>query len=64
MGALQLMKFVAEVKGAKIRLLVPTDSDESLLSIILQDLRSQCPGVDVRSMDRSLHTRITIVLAD
>ena len=64
MGALQLMKFVAEVHGAKIRLLVPTDSDESLLSIILQDLRSQCPGVDVRSMDRALHTRITIVLVD
>ena len=64
MGALQLMKFVAEVNGTKIRLLVPTDSDESLLSIILQDLRSQCPGVDVRSMDRALHTRITIVLAD
>jgi two-component system, OmpR family, sensor histidine kinase VicK len=64
MGALQLMKFVAEVNGAKIRLLVPTDSDERLLSIILQDLRSQCPGVDVRSMDRALHTRITIVLVD
>ena len=64
MGALQLMKFVAEVNGAKIRLLVPTDSDESLLSTILQDLRSQCPGVDVRSMDRALHTRITIVLVD
>ena len=64
MGALQLMKFVAEVHGAKIRLLVPTDSDESLLSIILQDLRSQCPGVDVRSMDRALNTRITIVLVD
>jgi two-component system sensor histidine kinase VicK len=64
MGALQLMKFVAEVHGAKIRLLVPIDSDESLLSIILQDLRSQCPRVDVRSMDRALHTRITIVLVD
>ena len=64
MGALQLMKFVAEVHGAKIRLLVPTDSDESLLSTILQDLRSQCPGVDVRSMDRALRTRITIVLVD
>jgi two-component system sensor histidine kinase VicK len=63
MGALQLMKFVAE-HGAKIRLLVPIDSDESLLSIILQDLRSQCPRVDVRSMDRALHTRITIVLVD
>ena len=64
MGALQLMKFVAEVHGAKIRLLVPTDLDESLLSTILQDLRSQCPRVDVRSMDRALHTRITIVLVD
>jgi two-component system sensor histidine kinase VicK len=64
MGALQLMKFVAEVHGAKIRLLVPTDLDESLLSAILQDLRSQCPRVDVRSMDKALHTRITIVLVD
>jgi hypothetical protein len=64
MGALQLMKFVAEVHGAKIRLLVPTDSDEGMLSMILQDLRSQCPRVDVRSMDKALHTRITIVLVD
>jgi signal transduction histidine kinase len=64
MGALQLMKFVAEMHGAKIRLLVSTDSNESMLSMILQDLRSQCPRVDVRSMDKALHTRITIVLVD
>ena len=35
-----------------------------MLSTILEEVKSQCPQVDVRSMDKSLHTRITIALAD
>jgi nitrogen-specific signal transduction histidine kinase len=65
MGALQLLKDMSEKHGAKLRLLIPSDSnDEYMLSAILEDLKSQCPEVEVRSMDKTLHTRITIVLAD
>jgi len=65
MGGLQLLKDVSERRGAKLRLLIPSDSDdEHMLSAILEELKSQCPEVDVRSMDKALHTRITIVLAD
>jgi two-component system sensor histidine kinase VicK len=62
MGALQLLKDMSEKPGAKLRLLIPSDSnDEHKLSAILEDLKSQCPKVEVRSMDKTLHTRITIV---
>ena len=33
-------------------------------STILQEVKSLCPYVDVRNMERSLLTRITIVLTD
>ena len=35
-----------------------------MLSTILQEVKSLCPDVDVRDMERSLLTRITIVLTD
>jgi nitrogen-specific signal transduction histidine kinase len=63
-GALQLLKNVSEIRGAKVRLLIPSYSDEHILSTILGELKLQCPLVDVRSMDKSLQTRITIVLSD
>jgi two-component system, OmpR family, sensor histidine kinase VicK len=63
-GGLQLLKNVSEGRGTKVRLLIPDDSDEYMLSTILEEVKSQCPQVDVRSMDKSLHTRITIALAD
>jgi two-component system, OmpR family, sensor histidine kinase VicK len=65
MGALQLLKDVSEAHGAKARLLIPSDfGDEHMLSAILEDLKLQCPEVEIRSMDKTLRTRITIVLAD
>jgi signal transduction histidine kinase len=64
MGALQLLKNISEVRGAKVRLLIPSYSDEPTLSTILEELKSQCPLVDVRSMDKTLQTKITIVLSD
>jgi nitrogen-specific signal transduction histidine kinase len=64
-GALQLLKDVSEAHGAKARLLIPSDfGDEHMLSAILEDLKLQCPEVEIRSMDKTLRTRITIVLAD
>ena len=64
MGGLQILKKATEVHEVKVRLLVPNDPDEYMLSTILQEVKSLCPDVDVRDMDRSLHTKITIVLTD
>jgi nitrogen-specific signal transduction histidine kinase len=63
MEGLQLLKEATEGHGAKVRLLIPAD-EEPILSTILEEVKSQCPQVDVRSMERSLRTRITIVLSD
>jgi signal transduction histidine kinase len=64
MGGLQILKKASEVRDIKVRLLVPNDPDEYMLSTILQEVKSLCPDVDVRDMERSLLTRITIVLTD
>jgi signal transduction histidine kinase len=64
MGGLQILKKASEVRDVKVRLLVPNDPDEHMLSTILQEVKSLCPYVDVRNMERSLLTRITIVLTD
>jgi two-component system, OmpR family, sensor histidine kinase VicK len=64
MEVLKLLKEASEGHDAKVRLLIPRDTDEQILSTILQEVKSQCPQVYLRSMQRSLRTRITIVLAD
>jgi two-component system, OmpR family, sensor histidine kinase VicK len=64
MGGLQILKKATEVHEVKVRLLVPNDPEEYMLSTILQELKSLCPDVDVRDMERSLLTKITIVLTD
>src|SRR5215211_2795569 len=63
MEGLQLLKEASEGHGTKVRLLVPAD-EEPIHSTILEEVKSLCPQVDVRSMERSLRTRITIVLSD
>ncbi|MFZ0567569.1 MAG: HAMP domain-containing sensor histidine kinase [Nitrososphaeraceae archaeon] len=66
MGGLQLLKNASEQQGAKVRLLVPdeNENDGQRLSTILEEVKIQCPQVNVRTMEKGLHTRITIVLAD
>lgn len=66
MGGLQLLKKASEQQGAKVRLLVPdeNENDGQRLSTILEEVKIQCPQVNVRTMEKGLHTRITIVLAD
>jgi two-component system, OmpR family, sensor histidine kinase VicK len=60
MGILQLYKEVTQ-NGAKIRLLIP-DSQQS--QWIVNELKSVVPQVDVRIADKSLQTRITILVVD
>jgi two-component system sensor histidine kinase VicK len=66
MGGLQLLKNASEQQGAMVRLLVPdeNENDGQRLSTILEEVKIQCPQVNVRTMEKGLHTRITIVLAD
>jgi two-component system, OmpR family, sensor histidine kinase VicK len=64
MGGLQLLKNASEGRGAKVRVLIPSDSDEHNLSTMLGEIKLQCPLVSLREMEKGLHTRITIVLAD
>jgi two-component system, OmpR family, sensor histidine kinase VicK len=64
MGGLGLLKDASEGRNVKVRLLVPHDTDQHILSAILQESRSHCPGVDFRSMENSFCTKITIVIVD
>jgi two-component system sensor histidine kinase VicK len=65
MGGLRLLKNASEQQGAKVRLLVPAENENGQrLHSILDDVKNQCPHVDVRSMEKGLHPRVTIVLAD
>ena len=66
MGGLQLLRNASEQQGAMVRLLVPdeNENDGQRLSTILEEVKIQCPQVNVRTMEKGLHTRITIVLAD
>jgi hypothetical protein len=62
MGGLQLLKEASEEHGANVRVLIPADHD--ITSITIKELKSTYPHVDIRSIDKNLETRITIVLAD
>jgi signal transduction histidine kinase len=64
MGGLGLLKDASEGRNVKVRLLIPHDTNQHILSTILQESRSHCPGVDFRSMENSFCTKITIVIVD
>jgi two-component system, OmpR family, sensor histidine kinase VicK len=64
MGGLGLLKDASEGCNVKVRLLIPHDTNQQILSTILQESRSHCPGVDFRSMENSFCTKITIVIVD
>lgn len=64
MGGLGLLNDASEGRNVKVRLLVPHETDQHVLSTILQESRSYCPGVDFRSMENSFCTKITIVIVD
>ena len=62
MGGLQLLKEILEKRGAKVRVLIPADDDMILTTI--KEVKLTYPQIDIRSIDKSLQTRITIVLVD
>jgi len=61
MGGLQLLKEVSEKYGVRVRLLIPTDEH---ITSITKELKSTSPQIDIRSIEKSLQIRITIVLVD
>jgi signal transduction histidine kinase len=61
MGGWQLLKEVSEKYGVRIRLLIP--ADEHITSII-KELGSTSSQIDIRSIEKGLPIRITIVLVD
>ena len=64
MGRLQLLNDASEGHGAKVRLLISYDVDGHKLSTVINEGKLQCPHVAVRSLEKNLRTRITIVLSD
>ena len=63
MGGLQLLKEASEENSAKIRVLIPAD-DGNIMSTTMKETKSTYPQIDIRRIDRSLQTRISIVLVD
>src|ERR687889_1166745 len=62
MGGLQLLKEASEERNVKVRVLIPADED--IKSTTIEEAKSTYPQVDIRIIDKSLQTRITIVLVD
>ena len=62
MGGLQLLKKASEEHNAKVRILIPADED--ITSTTIKNVKSIYPQVDIRTIDKSLQTRITIVVVD
>ncbi|HZB17593.1 MAG TPA: hypothetical protein VE445_10540, partial [Nitrososphaeraceae archaeon] len=61
MGGLHLLKKASEEHNAKVRVLIPADED---ITTTTEEAKSTYPQVDIRIIDKSLQTRITIVLVD
>ena len=61
MGALTLLKEVSENHPGKVRILIP--ADDKIVQTI-KEVKETCPYVNIRTIEESLQTRITIVLTD
>lgn len=64
MGGLKLLKEASEKNKVKIKLLIPHEEHQRILSALIEESRLVCPKVDFRSMDKSFCTRITVVIVD
>jgi signal transduction histidine kinase len=62
MDGWQLLKEILEKRSIKVRVLIPADDD--IMPTTIKEVKSTYPQIDIRSIDKSLQTRITIVLVD
>jgi two-component system, OmpR family, sensor histidine kinase VicK len=60
-GIMHLFKEVVE-RGVKVRILIPTDEQQIIQ--ISNEICLALPQIDIRSIDKSLHTRIGILVVD
>jgi two-component system sensor histidine kinase VicK len=61
-GVLNLFKEVLE-RGVKVRILIPAD-EEQINQIVHEDGSELPPRLDIRSMDKNLHTQMGIIVVD
>jgi two-component system sensor histidine kinase VicK len=61
MGGLTLLTEVSESHPGKVRILIPADNK---IVQTVKEVKETCPYVDIRTIEESLQTRITIVLVD
>ena len=60
-GAMRLFKEVLE-RGIKVRILIPTDEEQ--IRQIINEVTSELPHIDIRSIDKSLQSHIGIIVVD
>ncbi|HET7148830.1 MAG TPA: ATP-binding protein [Candidatus Nitrosopolaris sp.] len=60
-GGLQLLSEAALQRNVKIRLLIPNDEKSAHA---IEQVKSECPWLDIRILEENLRTKITIVIAD
>ena len=61
-GVLHLFNEVLE-RGVKVRILIPAD-EEQISQIVNEEVSELPPRLDIRSMDKNLHTQMGIIVVD
>ena len=61
MGGLQLLKEITEKDNAKVRILVPADTEAKST---IKEIRISYPRIEIRSLEEALQTCITIIMVD
>ena len=61
MGALDLLNEASELHNVRIRLLIPSSRD---INELIHEVKSAVPKIDIRVLDASLETKVTILVVD
>jgi signal transduction histidine kinase len=61
MGGLMLLKQISENHPGKVRILIPADNT---IVQTIKEVKETCPYVNIRTIEESLQTKITILLVD
>ena len=61
MGGLQLLKEITEKDNAKVRILVPADTEARST---IKEIRISYPRIEIKSLEEALQTCITIIMVD
>ena len=61
MGGLQLLKEITEKDNAKVRILVPADTEARST---IKEIRISYPRIEIRRLEEALQTCITIIMVD